>query len=103
MADGKTIKTWTPNETQNHLEGLGELPRRSTLKDIELDTGVAYKTGAINILVSKGLVVAEDSAVKVNLVYRDTVIGAVTKNWKVYKLAEQVDRPDGRVTTPFPH
>lgn len=84
----KTVKTWTPNETQKaFLEVLGTYENGATLKDIELDTGVAYKTGAINVLVSKGLVITEDSEVKVNLVYRDTVIGAVTKSWKVYKLA----------------
>ena len=85
----KTIKTWTPNETQKaFLETLRAYPNGATLKDIELDTGIAYKTGAINVLVSKGLVIAEDSEVKVNLVYRDTIIGTVTKNWKVYALAE---------------
>lgn len=81
-------KTWTPNETQtNFIKTLGNYPNGATLRDIEINTGKTYKTGAINVLVSKGLVIAEDSEVAVNLVYRDTVIGTVKKNWKIYKLA----------------
>ena len=89
MADAKTIKTWTPNETQkSFLKVLENRPDGMTLKDIELNTGVAYKTGAINVLVSKGLVVATDGEFQVDLVYRGTKIGSVKKSWKIYKLAE---------------
>lgn len=80
-------KIWQPNETQTQfINILKEYPAGATLKDIALDKGVNFKTGSVNTLVSKGLVEVSDSEVKVNLVYRDQVIGTVTKNWKVYKL-----------------
>ena len=83
----KTIKTWTPNDTQkDFLNTLRNYPNGATLRDIEIDTGKTFKTGAINVLVSKGLVVAEDSEVTVELIYRGVVIGTVKKNWKVYTL-----------------
>ena len=82
-------KNWTPNETQKgFMDILRSYPNGATLKDIELDTGKAFATGAINALVKKGLVNATDSEVKVAIVYRDTKIGEVTKNWKVYSLAQ---------------
>lgn len=82
-------KTWTPNETQtDFIKTLGNYPKGATLRDIEIDTGKTYKTGAINVLVSKGLVATEDKEVAVELVYRDTVIGTIKKNWKVYKLVD---------------
>ena len=88
MADGKTIKVWEPNETQrDFMKVLENYPDGATLKDIELDTGKSFKTGAINVLVGKGKVVAADGEFQVNLVYRDTVIGSVKKSWKIYKLA----------------
>lgn len=83
-------KVWTPNETQQQfLKILENYPTGATLKDIELDTGKVFKTGAINVLVSKGLVVAEDCETEVAIVYRDTVIGKATKPWKSYRLAEK--------------
>ena len=88
MADGKTIKVWEPNETQrDFMKVLENYPDGTTLKDIELDTGKVFKTGAINTLVAKGKVIASDGEFQVNLVYRDAVIGSVKKSWKIYKLA----------------
>ncbi len=86
----KQIKTWTPNDTQkDFLNTLRNYPNGATLRDIEIDTGKTFKTGAINVLVAKEMVIATDSEVSVNLVYRDTVIGSVKKNWKVYALKAQ--------------
>lgn len=83
-------KIWQPNETQiAFLKVLENYPNGATLRDIEIDTGVAYKTGAINTLTSKGLVEALDTEVMVNLVYRDTVIGQVKKTWKTYRLVRK--------------
>lgn len=85
----KEIKKWEPNETQkDFMETLKNYPDGATLKDIELDTGKVFKTGAINVLTSpeKNLVEAADGEYKVDLVYRGVVIGSVKKNWKVYKL-----------------
>lgn len=84
----KQVKNWEPNETQkDFMETLKNYPDGATLKDIELDTGKVFKTGAINTLTSKGLVVAADGEFQVNLVYRNAVIGSVKKTWKIYKLA----------------
>ena len=86
----KTNKTttWTPNENaKDFLNVLKNYANGATLRDIEIDTGKVFKTGLVNTLVSKGLVIATDTEVKVDLVYRDTVIGTITKNWKTYKLA----------------
>ena len=81
-------KIWQPNETQkDFMETLRNYPDGISLKDIELDTGKVFKTGAINTLVSRGLVEAADGEFSVNLVYRDRVIGSVKKPWKIYKLA----------------
>ena len=86
MADGK-VKTWEPNETQKEfIKVLGEYPDGATLRDIEIDKGLTFKTGAINVLVSKELVEAADGEFQVELVYRNTVIGSVKKTWKIYKL-----------------
>lgn len=83
-------KIWQPNETQvAFLKVLENYPNGATLRDIEIDTGIAYKTGAINTLTSKGLVEALDTEVMVNLVYRDTVIGQVKKTWKTYRLVRK--------------
>lgn len=88
MAEKKSIKVWEPNETQkDFMKVLESYPDGTTLKDIELDTGKVFKTGAINTLIAKGMVTAADGETQVNLVYRDTVIGSVKKSWKIYKLA----------------
>ena len=87
MAD-KSTKLWEPNETQKEfMKVLEDYPDGATLKDIELNTGKVFKTGAINVLVNKGLITATDGEFQVNLVYRDAVIGSVKKSWKIYKLA----------------
>ena len=52
-------KTWQPNETQNDfMKVLENYPDGASLKDIELDTGKAFKTGSINVLIGKGMVAA---------------------------------------------
>lgn len=82
--------TWTMNDTQKaFIEILKGYPNGATLKDIELDTGKIFKTGAINPLISKGYITATEGTTVVNLVYRDTVIGSVTKSWKVYQLVNK--------------
>jgi len=85
MADRKQ---WEPNETQkDFMKVLENYPDGATLKDIELDTGKVFKTGAINTLIGRNMIIASDGEFQVNLVYRDTVIGSVKKSWKIYKLA----------------
>lgn len=88
MADKKSVKVWEPNNTQkDFMNTLKDYSDGATLKDIELDTGKVFKTGAINVLVSKGLVVASDGEFSIDLVYRETTIGSVKKSWKIYRLA----------------
>lgn len=83
-------KIWTPNETQTaFLKVLANYPNGATLRDIEIDTGLTFKTGAINTLTARGLVETTDTEVEVNLVYRDTVIGTVRKTWKTYRLVRK--------------
>ena len=86
MADKKN---WQPNEVQTEfLKVLENYPDGATLKDIELDTGSTFKTGAINVLITKGLVEAADGEFVVDVVYREKVIGTLTKRWKIYKLVK---------------
>ena len=82
-------KTWQPNETQNEfMKVLENYPDGASLKDIELDTGKAFKTGSINVLIGKGLVSVADGEFTVDLVYRNKVIGQVKKPWKIYRLVK---------------
>jgi hypothetical protein len=90
-ADGKV---WTPNDTQKEfIEILKNHPDGITMKDIELQYGKKFATGSVNILLDtengKGYVDGQDIDVKVDLVYKDTVIGTTTKHWKLYKLTEK--------------
>ena len=83
-----TTKEWRPNEKQQKfLEVLGEYPDGATLKDIELDKGVAFATGCINTLVSRGLVNVVDSVRVSDKVYRGVVIAQVKDPVKKYYLA----------------
>lgn len=84
----KTEKVWAPNETQKaFLKTLENYPDGATLKDIELDTGVAFKSGAINVLKTKGLVETSDGERVSDKVYRGVVIGQITEPVKIYRLA----------------
>ena len=83
-----TTKEWRPNEKQQaFLKVLGEYPDGATLKDIELDKGVAFATGCINTLVSRGLVNVIDSVRVSDKVYRGVVIAQVKDPVKKYYLA----------------
>ena len=86
----KTMKTreWKANEKQEQfLQVLKNYENGATLKDIELDTGVAFATGCINTLVSRGLVRVEDSVRVSDKVYRGVVIAQVKDPVKKYFLA----------------
>lgn len=91
MAENKkttTIKEWNPNEKQKaFMEILKEYPDGATLKDIEIDKGVAFATGCINTLVSRGLVNVNDSVRVSDKVYRGVVIAQVKDPVKKYYLA----------------
>lgn len=91
MAENKTEKTireWSPNEKQRaFMEILKEYPDGVTLKDIELDKGVVFATGCINVLVSKNLVGTSDSVRVSDIIYRGVKIGEKNDKVKKYFLA----------------
>lgn len=73
---------WTPNETQRKfMEILGQEPDGITLRDIKAKYGIEFKTGSINVLTTKGLVVSDGEKT-----YTCECCGHKTKV-KVYKLA----------------
>lgn len=85
-SDGKA-KAWTPNETQkDFLATLESYPDGATLKDIEIDTGKVFKTGCINTLVSKELVVTADGTRVADVIYRGVKIAEKKDSVKIYKL-----------------
>lgn len=86
----KNEKIWQPNETQaEFLKVLEEYPDGITLVDLQLDKGLTFKTGSVNVLVSKGLVETADGEFVVETMYRGHTIGKITKKWKIYKLASK--------------
>lgn len=85
-SDGKVVKEWSPNATQkDFLETLENYPDGTTLKDIEIDTGKVFKSGALNVLTSKGLVETTDGTRESDIVYRGVVIGKKHDTIKIYK------------------
>lgn len=83
-----TTKEWSANEKQkSFMEILKDYPDGATLKDIEIDKGVAFATGCINTLVSRGLVKVVDSVRVSDKVYRGVVIAQVKDPVKKYYLA----------------
>ena len=85
MAENKITNKateWTPNPTQSRfLKALAGEQKPLTLKEISEKLGVELKSGSINCLVTKGLVVTEDVEV-VEVVKRK-------KKVKAYHLAKK--------------
>lgn len=79
--------TWKMNETQKaFVEVLGNYPEGVTMFELKL-AGHDFKTGSVNTLVTKGLVVTEgEREFACEVVYNGVVVGKVTKTGKVYKL-----------------
>lgn len=75
-------KTWTPNETQKLFMGALADGSEKTLAEISTQVGKEIKTGSINTLVSKGLVISKPKA-------REIVCAYCGHKYKVatYKLA----------------
>lgn len=87
-ANVKTEKVWTPNATQkDFMDTLKNYENGATLTDIAIDTGKAFKPGALNVLVAKGLVVAEDSVRVADVMYRGVKIAEKKDTVKRYRLA----------------
>lgn len=84
----KVERKWEPNAKQKaFMEVLASYENGATLTDIAIDKGIEFASGAINILVSKGLVITEDSIRVSDKVYRGVKIAEVKDKVKVYRLA----------------
>ena len=84
----KTV--WSPNETQ--VKFLGVLKNADgpmTLADVSEVVGQEIKSGSINTLISKGMVVTTDVEIECLIVRKDNgkVVGSTKKNVKAYALA----------------
>lgn len=80
-------KNWTPNENQKKfLEVLKEYPDGTTLKDIEIDTGMKVATGSINNAHMKELVETADGEIVYDKMYRGIKVGEQKVAVKIYKL-----------------
>ena len=84
-------KTWTPNETQKRfLKILGENPDGMTYREIKAKYGIEFKTGAINPLITKGLVAKADGTrdFVAEIVYNGEVLGTKAFHDTVYVLVK---------------
>ena len=81
---------WTMNETQKAFMGvLANYADGVTMFELKL-AGHDFKTGAVNTLITKGLVVTDgDRDFACEVVYNGQVVGKVTKTGKVYKLVQK--------------
>lgn len=80
---------WTMNETQKKfMELVGSYENGVTMFELKL-AGHDFKTGSINTLLTKGLVVtdAEDRVFECDVVYNGVKVGTTKKTGKVYRLA----------------
>ena len=81
--------TWSPNDTQKKfMEILKENPNGLTLREIKKGYGIEFKTGAINTLKTKGLVITLDEKREfvADIVYDNEIIGHKTYADTIYKL-----------------
>lgn len=81
-------KTWTMNDTQKaFVETLKDFENGTTLFELKL-AGKEFKSGSINVLVSKGIVeITGDREYTCDVVYNGVRVGSVKKTGKVYRLA----------------
>lgn len=85
-------KVWQPNENQKKFlevlrENEGAYPDGMTLREIKKVSGIAFKTGSINTLKSKGIVNTDGKREFVaDIVYDGEVIGHKSYSDTVYKL-----------------
>ena len=81
---------WTMNETQKAFVGvLANYPAGVTMFELKL-AGHDFKTGAVNTLITKGLVVTDgEREFACDVVYNGVVVGKLTKTGKEYKLVQK--------------
>ena len=88
----KSTNTWTPNATQKHfMELVGSYENGVTMFELKL-AGHDFKTGSVNTLLTKGLVVtdADERVFECDVVYNGVKVGTTKKTGKVYRLAQTV-------------
>ena len=80
---------WTMNETQKAFMGvLANYPDGVTMFELKM-AGHDFKTGSINTLITKGLVVTDgEREFACDVVYNGVVVGKVTKTGKIYKVVK---------------
>ena len=81
---------WTMNETQKAFMGvLANYPDGVTMFELKL-AGHEFKTGSVNVLVTKGLVATDgEREFACDVVYNGVVVGKTTKVGKVYRLVDR--------------
>ena len=85
-------KQWEMNETQKSFvkilrDNTENYPDGMTLREIKKVSGIAFKTGSINTLKSKGIVNTDGKREFVaDIVYDGEIIGHKTYSDTVYKL-----------------
>ena len=73
-------KTWEPNDNQKRfMEGLANEAEGLTLAELNAKLGTEIKTGSINTLLTKGLVIADGE--------KEIIVQAKRKV-KIYRLAK---------------
>lgn len=88
MKTNTNTKVWTANANQkDFMAVLANYENGATLTDIAIDTGKVFKTGAINTLVAKGLVITEDTVRVADVMYRGVKIAEKKDKVKRYRLA----------------
>lgn len=87
----KTQKTWVMNDTQKAFcEALKANGGKATLFELNHFKGYNFKSGAINTLISKGYVKAEDKVeYACDVVYNGVKVGSVKKTATVYELVQK--------------
>ena len=80
--------TWTPNETQKAFMNLvGTYENGVTIFELKM-AGYEFKTGSVNILITKGLVkITGERIFNCDIVYNGQVVGHTTKKGSIYELA----------------
>ena len=84
-------KTWKINETQTaFLNALKENGGKATLFELNYLKGFNFKSGAINVLIAKGYVTADEKVeYACDVVYNGVKVGSVKKPATVYELVQK--------------
>ena len=86
-----TNSKWSANDKQKlFLKVLKEADGALTLSEVSEIVGQEIKSGSINTLITKGLVVTDgEREFACEVVYNGQVVGKVTKTGKIYKLVQK--------------